>query len=187
MIYSYVVASPKHIQTLRVECGSVNFSRYPAVEIPPNTMSPSESEQIVAELIDDLAAGLPPTNLEHDIAYNYLVHQGCVTAEGILAFPELMQILREQNPDPQTRGSITFLCAEIFPATNRSEDDRENLLSEIQKQMPLCKNRRERINWLSAFARVAANDDLLAEALLSLAEQTCPNCGNETNRNWLGT
>ena len=33
MIYSYVVASPKHIQTLRVKCRSVNFSRYAASKL----------------------------------------------------------------------------------------------------------------------------------------------------------
>ena len=150
-------------------------------------MSSSETEQIITALIDHLAAGSPPANWEHDIAYNFLVHQGSVSEEGIQAFPKLMQILRSLNPDPEIHASITFLCAEIFPATNRSEDHRENLLSAIQKQMVLCNDRRERINWLSAYTRVAANDDLLAESLLSLAEQTCPNCGNKTNGNWLGT
>ena len=150
-----------------------------------NHDDPVDHETIVTRLLDDLAAGSPPPNWEHDIAYNYLVDQGCVGAEGIKSFPRLIQILVESDLDSPTRSSIVFLAAEIFPATDQSDKDRRVLLSEIQTQVATCGGRRERVNWLSAYARVAANDDVLAEALLSLLDRTCPSCGDQTNGNWL--
>lgn len=135
------------------------------------------SAAIVAELIRSLAVGSPPDRWVHDIAYNYLVHQGTVFELGIQAFPYLISLLNHPSVDQRTSESLVHLCAMIFPQTQRASDHRLALLNRISDLMQPDRKWADKIYLLSAYVRVAAFDDFLAESLVSLLETTCPHCG----------
>lgn len=158
-----------------------NFTRDPPMT-PEINLSEGDgdypgSAQIVADLIRALAAGSPPDRWEHDIAYNYLVHQGTVLNLGIQAFPHLIAVLNDCSLDQGTSESLVHLCAMIFPTTQRANTDRLALLGQIGELLQPDRQWADKVHLLSAYARVAAADDLFAESLESLLETTCPHCG----------
>lgn len=131
----------------------------------------------VTSLIQRLKGGNPPDNWEHDIAYNYLVHQGTVLPMGVQAFPHLLALTRQASLETETRHSLTHLCAHIFLATSRSADARAALLNTISELIQSASTCSDKVHLISSYARVAAGDELLADSIQNLVDITCPNCG----------
>jgi hypothetical protein len=135
------------------------------------------SAPIVAGLVEALLAGSPPASWEHDIGYNYLVHQGSVSPIAVQAFPYFIHVLNDAPIDTETRESLMHLCAEVFPATAKHETDRLMLLQHIGHLLRPNREWADKVHLLSSYIRVAATDDYLAESLESLLDETCPACG----------
>ena len=153
-------------------------SRTPVkVRLSPGQGETPGAAAVVANLIRDLAKGSPPDHWAHDIAYNYLVDQGTVCNLGIQAFPYLITVLKKSALDRMTLESLVHLCSEIFPATRRRDADRKALLSRIGELLQPDREWADKVHLLSAYVRVAAADDFLADSLASLLGQTCPYCG----------
>jgi hypothetical protein len=135
------------------------------------------SAAIVSDLIRSFWKGQSPEHWEHDIAYNYLVHQGTVLSLAEQAFPYLIAVLKDAPLKRELMEALVHLCSMIYPQTQRSVTDRAALLIRIGELLQPDRRWSDKVYLLSAYARVAGADSFLADSLESLLQQSCPHCG----------